>query len=88
MSWGAVVVGAALGVAYFGGLWLTTRRLLGGRGGWWLLPLSRWLRLALAGAAFYALSLEGAGAVLSGLAGLWLARGWLIRLLGGPGDGR
>jgi F1F0 ATPase subunit 2 len=89
MSWAAAAVtGAGLGLTYFGGLWLTTRRLARGRGGRGLATLSWAARLALATAAFYALSREGVEPLLAGLGGLWLARGYLILRLGGPGGGR
>jgi F1F0 ATPase subunit 2 len=83
MTWNeALMTGAGLGLAYFGGLWLTVRYLSRGRRGV-LLAASRCLRLGLVGLTFYGLSRDGVGMVLSGLAGLWLARWCLIRQLSG-----
>jgi hypothetical protein len=85
MNWVAAVTGAGLGLAYFGSLWLSTRRLVQGRGG--ISPVGRWARLALAAVTFCALGREGIGSLLSGLGGLWVAREYLLLRLGGAGHG-
>jgi F1F0 ATPase subunit 2 len=83
MTWyTALTTGAGLGLAHFAGLWLTVRHLGGGSGAPFLLGLSRFARLALVGVVFWGLSRGGVGHVLWGLAGLWLARCWLLAHLG------
>jgi F1F0 ATPase subunit 2 len=70
----ALGTGAGLGLLYFGGLWLTVRRVARFPSGKRPLIPSLAARLALAGLVFYSLSREGAAAVLFALAGFWLAR--------------
>ncbi len=83
----AFTVGAVLGLLYFGGLWLTVCRLRW-QPRWHVgLALSSGVRLALVGLTFYLLSRGGAGRLLAGLGGLWLARCYLIRHLGGSHHG-
>ena len=107
----ALAAGALVGLASFGGLWLTVRRLpksaeCGMRNAEWktrlrlaasqrrppsvfgiphsALRIGTTLgRLALVGVAFAVLARSGPGAVLAGLAGLWLARWWLVWRIGG-----
>jgi F1F0 ATPase subunit 2 len=88
MNWlAALGTGAGLGLAFYGGLWLTLRRLASApRGAGWL-GVSRTARLALVGLGFYALGREGIGLALAGLVGLWLVRGHLLRRLGGRNRG-
>lgn len=89
MNWVAAAgTGFGLGLAYFGGLWVSVRgleRRRSLRG----LARARLLRLALAGVTFYALlKAGGLGAVAAGLVGLVGARWHLARTLGGAPDGR
>jgi F1F0 ATPase subunit 2 len=83
----ALLIGLGLGLASFGGLWLTVRGLPTGKAGIWL-AVSAVVRLGLVGVTFYGLSREGPGLVLAGLAGLWLGRWWVVRQVGGHGHGR
>jgi F1F0 ATPase subunit 2 len=78
----AALAGMLAGLVYFGGLWLTVRRLTrtGARKCW--LHTSGLARLLLLGIVFQALSRDGPGTLLAGLAGLWLARGYLIYRIG------
>jgi N-ATPase, AtpR subunit len=98
MNWlVALTLGVGVGLAYFAGLWLTLRASLpnpaaagpvGIRhhgGGRMLLGASYFARFALVAVVFAALSREGLGHVLLGLAGLLLARHWLIGQIGGIG---
>jgi F1F0 ATPase subunit 2 len=82
----AALLGVGLGLLYFGGLRLTTSRILRPHARWWLPALSFGCRLALVAATLWALSREGVGPLLSGLAGLLLARGYLLRRWGGQGQ--
>jgi F1F0 ATPase subunit 2 len=79
MNWlAALGTGAGMGLAFYGGLWLTIRRLAAApRVASWL-GLSRAARLALVGLGLYALGREGIDMVLAGLAGLWLVRWYLV----------
>jgi len=79
-----LIVGLALGLAYFGGLWLTTRRLSTNQAPAGLAVLRRSGRLALVAGGLVVLSQLGLGPLLAGLAGMWLSRGFLIARLGGP----
>jgi F1F0 ATPase subunit 2 len=89
MTWMvAAGAGAGLGLAYFGGLWLTVRRVVSRRCGAAWIPLSSATRLLLLGLGFLFLSRQGAGAVLAALGGLWLSRAWLLRHVGGLRYGR
>jgi F1F0 ATPase subunit 2 len=84
----AVGAGTGLGLAYFGGLWLTVRRALCRPSGAALVPASGAVRLILLGAGLAALSRQGAGNLMAALGGLWLSRWFLIRRLGGLRHGR
>jgi len=89
MSWIlGIVIGIGFGLACFGGLWLTVKRMLQSprRGGW--VAVSQIGRLALCSLVFYALSREGIGVVFSALGGFWIARWHLIRCLGTVADGK
>jgi F1F0 ATPase subunit 2 len=72
-----------LGLAYFGGLWLTVSRVAGRPAlcGW--IPLSSLARLGLLGAALAGLGRQDAGSILAALAGIWLSRWYLLRRIGG-----
>jgi F1F0 ATPase subunit 2 len=80
--------GIGLGLVFFQGLWLTVRQLVRRprRRAWG--GVSRLARLILAGLVLAALSREGAGPLLAALLGFWLARGLLLRQLGGVSRGR
>lgn len=80
-----LVLGATLGLFYFGGLWLTVRRAVGAdRPKTWL-ALSFVGRLAIVGIGFYAI-IQSAGIQWSGIAASVLgfvgARFVLVRRLG------
>jgi hypothetical protein len=78
-----VLLGAGLGLAYFGGLWLTVRHLAQGRQAAGLVHLSRGLRLAGLGLAVLVLCKSAPGDLPPAAAGFWLARGYLLYRLGG-----
>lgn len=83
MSWLlALGLGAGVGLVYFGGLWLTVRRVACHPRQRALLPLSLATRLAIVALALYGLSRGGASDLLAGLAGLWLVRWNLVGVLG------
>jgi hypothetical protein len=89
MTWIASVgVGAGLGVAYFGGLWLTIRGVVGRPGRSALVPYGAAIRLALLGSGLMLLGRQGAGALVGALGGLWLSRWFLLRRIAGGRDGR
>lgn len=75
----AICVGVGLGVANFGGLWLTLRAEPTPGGFHW----SRIARLLLVSVGFYALTQEGLTPVLEGLGGFWLARTYFLSRVGG-----
>lgn len=84
MSWiVAIAAGAALGLAYFGGLWLTVKSVVRqpARATW--VPMSGVVRLILLGIGLAILGRQGAASVLAGLGGLWLSRWYLVQWLGG-----
>lgn len=84
MNWiVAVSAGAGLGLAYFGGLWLTVIGVVRqpSRAVW--VPVSGAARLILLGLGLAILSRRGAGSVLAALGGLWLSRWYLVQRLGG-----
>jgi F1F0 ATPase subunit 2 len=89
MSWiAAIGVGAGLGLAYFGGLWLTVRQVTRrpSRIAW--IPLGHLGRLSVLGLGLAGLSRHGAGGILAALGGIWLSRWILLHLLGGVGHGK
>jgi hypothetical protein len=88
MNWAAAAgTGFGLGLAHFGGLWLHVRRLRGA--GPARLAVGRVARLTLAAITFYALlKTGGVVAVTAGLAGLLLARWYLVRVIGRTAGGR
>ena len=88
MTWiAAGASGAALGLVYFGGLWLTVAGVVRrpSRVGW--IPISGLVRFSILGLGLAALSRSGAGGLLAALSGLWLSRWYLLRRLGGLKNG-
>lgn len=84
MNWvAAASTGAGLGIVYYGGLWLTLRAVLSNSLGTGWLTISRAARLGVVGIGFYGLAQEGVALACAALAGLLLARWYLIRRLGG-----
>jgi F1F0 ATPase subunit 2 len=77
---GALVAGSAIGLFYFGGLWLTVTRIPGSRNPHLLLIGSFFLRLAASLAAFYALVPWGWQAMVVAMAGLLITRQVLTRI--------
>jgi F1F0 ATPase subunit 2 len=75
--------GAGIGIAFYGGLWLSVQHVSAAphRTSW--LGASRAVRFALVGLGFYGLSREGLDLALMGLAGLLLVRHHLLQRLGG-----
>jgi F1F0 ATPase subunit 2 len=80
----AFVAGGSVGIFYFGGLWLTVKRVPLGRRPRLLLVGSFVLRLAVLLAAFYALAPWGWAAMVCALAGLLIVRQILIKVKGRP----
>jgi F1F0 ATPase subunit 2 len=78
-----VVIGIFAGGVYFGGLWLTVRRLIARPRSASVALISGTARLAMLGITFYLLSTQGAGGAMAGLGGLCCARWYLLRRLGG-----
>jgi F1F0 ATPase subunit 2 len=76
----AVAAGGALGAVYFGGLWLTVRRLPGTRhpGAW--VAVSFFARLAAALAGFYLVAQGGLDRLAACAAAFLLARQVFMRL--------
>lgn len=60
-----LVIGAAVGLQFFGGLWWTAQRLVAGRHPARLLLTSFVIRISLLGIGLYAASRLGAAAVLA-----------------------
>jgi F1F0 ATPase subunit 2 len=84
MSWViALGIGFGLGLASFGGLWLTIQQVAHKPQAQVLLAGSSLARLGLVALVFCGLIREGPDRVLAGLGGLWLARGYLVHRLGG-----
>jgi F1F0 ATPase subunit 2 len=83
-----VVVGVVTGLAYFGGLWLTVRRVVSGgrRTGFMLISLV--LRTALFGLVFWVVSRQGAGEAMAAFGGFWIARCVLLARLKEGSNGR
>lgn len=87
---GATLVGAGLGLFFFGGLWWTTRRgLVAAQPGLWFL-VSGLVRTAVVLLGFYGISRGGLLAILAGAVGFLAARTWVIRRSPrwGPAEGR
>ncbi|MBE0576422.1 MAG: ATP synthase subunit I [Desulfuromonadales bacterium] len=79
---GALVAGSAIGLFYFGGLWLTVTRIPDSRNPHLLLIGSFFMRLAVSLAAFYALVPWGLQAMAVAMAGLMITRQVLTRIKG------
>ena len=81
MNWAAALAsGFGLGLLYFGDIWRTVRRLQESSPTGVL--LGRLARLGLTGVVFYGLlSTGGITALLAGLAGVMLARCYLVRII-------
>jgi F1F0 ATPase subunit 2 len=89
MTWiAAVGVGAVLGLAHFGGLWLTVRGVVRRPSRSAFLPIGGAIRLALVGSGLWLVGRQGAGALVGALGGLWLSRCWLVHRIAGGHDGR
>lgn len=84
----AVGAGAGLGLAYFGGLWLTVRGLVRRPDRSALVRCGGAIRLALLGSGLMLLARQGAGALVAALVGIWLARWFLLRQIAGGDNGR
>jgi len=88
MIWiAAVGAGAGLGLAYFGGLWLTVRGVVSRPARSALVPYGGAIRLILLGSALVLLCRQGAGALVGALGGIWLSRWFLVRRIAGGHDG-
>ncbi len=84
MSWiVALSVGAGLGLAYFGGLWLTVLGVLRRPSRAVLVPVSGIVRFILLAVGFAMLAGQGAGSLVAALGGLWLSRWFMLRRIGG-----
>lgn len=75
----ALAAGGAVGLFYFGGLWLTVRRIPGASRPQLLLIGSLFLRLAISLGAIYLLVPWGWPALVAALAGLMIVRQILTR---------
>jgi F1F0 ATPase subunit 2 len=79
----AVITGIGLGLAYYGGLWLSLRNLLERRPSWPRFVLGQLARLGLAAVVFVALlRADGPTGALLGLGGMLAARWWLTGKIG------
>jgi len=74
-----VVVGACLGLVFFGGLWWTTQRLATARQPGLLLALSLLTRLAIVALALVVLARFNAAALIGALFGLIAVRIAMVR---------
>lgn len=81
------VVGILLGVAFFGGLWWTTQRLMSCRNPSLLVLTSLLLRMGVLAVGLFALTHVGPGAVVAAGCGVLLVRCWMIRVVGRPSTG-
>ena len=82
----ALLIGLGLGLFHFGALWFSVQRVLRGSPHRWLLTPGAVARFAALGLALAALARAGAGVLLGGLTGLWIARTALVCLVGGLRD--
>lgn len=89
MNWiVAATAGAGLGLAYFGGLWLTVIGVVRHPSrAVWVPMASGLIRLVVLGLVLAMLGRQGAGSLLAALGGLWLSRSYLVHRLGGAGHG-
>jgi F1F0 ATPase subunit 2 len=81
------LVGILLGLAFFGGLWWTTQRLISSHSPALLVIASLFLRMSVLAVGLFAMSQVGAGAVVAAGCGALLVRCWMIRGLGRPSTG-
>ncbi len=94
MNWGpanwvvAGIVGAAVSIACFGGLWIGLRQAMRAPRRRARLAVGQMGRIVLCAVVFWVLSRNGIGAMLSALAAFWLVRSQMIRSLGVISDGR
>jgi F1F0 ATPase subunit 2 len=80
-AFGGFAAGALLGFAHFGSLWMNARLFASGGGVLRALGVQV-LRFCLLIAVLGGLTIFGALALLSGTAGLWVARGVVLRRAG------
>jgi hypothetical protein len=83
----SVGAGAGLGLAYFGGLWLSIRGVISRPHRTAFFPFAGVLRLALLGWALMLLGRHGAGPLVGALGGIWLSRCFLLHRIAGGHDG-
>jgi F1F0 ATPase subunit 2 len=84
MTWVlATGLGAGLGAAYFGALWLSVRQVISRPTLAALVPLASLVRLALLGACLVILSRQGSASLAAALLGFWLSRWIVLRHLEG-----
>jgi F1F0 ATPase subunit 2 len=76
------IAGGLIGIFYFGGLWLTVKRIPTSDNPQLLLVCSFFLRMAAALAAFYVLLPWGWQALIAALLGLVISRQVLTRIKG------
>lgn len=84
----AVLAGVAVGIAFFGLLWVSIRCAVQSPRRRGLIAVAGALRWILAGVAFFVISRAGAAAVLAALGGFWLMRSILILMSGEVLHGR
>jgi F1F0 ATPase subunit 2 len=83
MSWlFALAGGIGMGLASFGGLWLTVRQVVRQPRYRIRIMASQAARLALLSLGFYAVGRAGPGAVVCALGGLLIAKWYLVLSLG------
>jgi F1F0 ATPase subunit 2 len=84
MNWSvAIGAGAGLGLAYFGGLWLTVVGVVRRPSKAVWVSVSGVARLVLLALGFAILSRQGIGSILAALGRLWLSRWYMLRRFGG-----
>lgn len=75
----AALAGVAIGLFYFGGLWLTTQRLVSAQRPALLFMASYLVRLVVALGGFYLVSGGRWERMVACLAGFLLGRAWMLR---------
>lgn len=78
----ALLAGVAIGIAFFGGLWVSVRCAVYSPRRRGMIAACGALRWLLVGVAFFLLSRAGAAAVLAAFGGFWLTRSLLILRMG------
>jgi F1F0 ATPase subunit 2 len=78
----AMLAGAGIGLAFFGGLWVSIRCAAQSPCRRGMIAASGALRWISAGIAFFVISRAGTAAVLAALGGFWLTRSILLLRLG------